>query len=107
MKKINIKINCHSLFSIITNMQAGREVVWKIERSVVNFGGNEFNKHGHGVVALLAFILGTGFGAGIFLFLLSENWVDFGAYIFCLSFFHWSEYIMVAMHRKQVLTAHC
>lgn len=88
-------------------MDAARKLVWKIENFVSDRGGSEFYVMGHGTVAILAFWLGTVFGSGVFLFLLSTNWIDFGAYLFCLSFFHWSEYILVAMHRKDQLSGNC
>merc|ERR1712137_271749 len=86
-------------------MQKGRNLVYGLANKVTVFGGKEFDKFGHGTVGILAFFLGIAFGGGVWLFLLSESWADFGAYMFCISFFHWSEYIMVAMHRNQSLSS--
>jgi hypothetical protein len=69
-------------------MNAGRQAVWKVENYVTQLGGREFYVDGHGTVVLLAFGLGITFGSGFFLFLLSQCWVDFGAYLVFLSFFH-------------------
>lgn len=88
-------------------MDAGRKLVWKVENYVTDLGGTEFYVMGHGTVAILAFVLGIVFGSGFVLFWLSSNWIDFGAYLVCLSFFHWSEYILVAMHRKDQLSGNC
>ena len=83
-------------------MDAGRKLVWRVEDYVTDLGGREFYVDGHGTVAVLAFGLGISFGSGLFLFLLSTWWVDFGAYLACLSFFHWSEYILWSGISSQV-----
>jgi hypothetical protein len=88
-------------------LDAGQKAVWSVQKRVRAFGGKEFSDQGHGTVALLAGIIGAGFGIGLILFFLSENFVDFGAYLAFLCFFHWSEYILVALYRNDTLSADC
>jgi hypothetical protein len=76
-------------------------------QGIQHYGGVEFTNEGHATVALLAFPLGIIWGLGLGLFLLSENYNDFGLYMVFMSFFHYSEYITVAKHNPKKLSPEC
>ena|SRR3990167_4722892 len=85
-------------------MEVAHRQIHNFEKKFARLG-TEFDEKGHGTTATLAFVLGIVFGTGVWLFFLSESLVDFGAYLVFLSFFHWSEYILVSMFRLHELSA--
>ena len=82
------------------------QVIRAIETRVGSIGV-EFKKKGHGTNAILAFGIGIAFGTGLILTLLTEYWRAYGTFLMFLAFFHWSEYILVALYRTEVLSANC
>lgn len=66
----------------------------------------EFNKDGRASVAIQAALLGFLFGVGMLLAWYSSFWA-LGFYLIFLSFFHFTEFLCVAMFNPQTLTSDC
>ena len=74
---------------------------------VALYGGPEFKESGRGVVSALAFVLGLTCMFGLSLAFSSSGLWDFGWYLAFLSFFHFSEFVLVALFNPRDLTANC
>jgi hypothetical protein len=66
-----------------------------------------FTRHGHAAMAVMGCACGIALGLGAGLAFLSESVWGLGWYLMFLGFFHFSEYICVALFNPKICSAEC
>eukprot|EP01094_Clydonella_sp_ATCC50884_P012388 TRINITY_DN2245_c0_g1_i1.p1 TRINITY_DN2245_c0_g1~~TRINITY_DN2245_c0_g1_i1.p1 ORF type:complete len:263 (+),score=88.49 TRINITY_DN2245_c0_g1_i1:48-791(+) len=88
-----------------TILDQGHVAIANVQKRVAAYGGREFEENGRGVVAVLAYILGTLGGCGLVVALTCTSFYDFGFWLFFVCAFHFSEFTLVALYNSKDLTA--